>query len=482
MQIISDGISKLDLNIVLITIDCWRFDYFSSQMTPNIYKLSLDSFRFDSAYANGPWTPPSVSSFMTSTYPFMYTDYCPIPPQKKTLAEILKENGYYNFCINSNIFLSKYFGFNRGFDEYIETRPKQSIENFFIKIRDKISSIFPKDGRVLRIFAALDRLNDSRSTLESEIKINAGELVLKAMQIWKKTGRKKFAWLHFMDCHAPLNPAIDFIKHENSQMTTAHLVLLHKYHRMLNRVSDYEPITSESKMIYELMQLYTASLKYVDAEIGKLLKYLALTGEIQKTIIVITSDHGELFMEHGFMEHPARMFDELLHVPLILHLPSTLQVQLSNPKAIPTDIDLINLSPTLLDLIGLQPPSSFCGHSLVSLFKLVNGQRFYPIISQTYKKRDNRKTIESNHVDRLLSIQDSHWKFILDTHNGDAPKLFKRLPFLDENRDVASEYPEIVNNFKNQSNAILSGTYGAIKYAFEGSKIQRVISKLNPIF
>lgn len=464
-----------EMNLLLITIDCWRFDHFTQQLAPNIFTFSQDAFRFDSVFANGPWTAPSVSSFLTSTYPFMYTDYCPLPPQKKTIAEILKGHGYYNFCINSNIFLSKLFDFNRGFDEYVETRPTQSSQNLFITIRDAFFSMFPKDGRILRFFSWLDK---TKPNLEGQVKITASELINEAMKFWKKTKRRKFGWMHFMDCHSPYNPPLEYITQENERITPARLVLLHKYQRALNRICDRQPHDNRSIVVDELLQLYRASLKYVDAEIGRFLDFISNNGDLNNTIIVITSDHGEMFMEHGFVEHPARMYDELLHVPLILRLPASFHERTGAPRSILTEVDLIHLAPTLLDLIGIQLPTSFCGKSLANLMMEGNDQKYYPILSQTYKKRTNEKTVESRNVERLISIQDSRWKFVHDTNNGCELKLFARKPAIDEGNDLAADYPDIVHHFKKYSNAILAGNYDAITSRAENYKIRDAIRKM----
>ena len=204
--------------------------------------------------------------------------------------------------------------------------------------------------------------------------------------------------------------------------------MLHEYHRTLSRITDSCATKAEARLIKEVKQVYEASVRHVDAEIGKMLDFLRAKGDLEKSIIVITSDHGELFMEHGFVEHPARMFDELLHVPLIVHVPDALLAHTGPSRTINMDLDLINLAPTILDLAGIPVQPSFCGRSLVPVMSDLQSQPHYPLISQTYKRHDNRKTTESVNVDRLICLQNAKWKFVLDTAAGAGPKLYSRVP------------------------------------------------------
>jgi arylsulfatase A-like enzyme len=471
--------SNGDLNLVLITIDCWRYDHFTKAITPNIFEFAADSFRFDSAYANGPWTPPSVSSLMTSAYPFMFTEYCPIPNQKKTLAESLKKNGFTTFAINSNVFLSKFFGFNRGFDRYTEVGTSGSLFDYFLRIRDWIGKILPKDSRILRIFSVIDRIGFSR-TVENSIKISADKLVREAWHYWSEVAGSKFCWCHFMDSHAPYSAPLSMLRQDNGSFTAKRLDMLHEYHRTLSRLADQGAVKTDSQLIGDVKQVYTTSIKFVDAEIGKFLAHLSATGDLDRTIVIITSDHGELFMEHGFIEHPARMYDELLHVPLIIHVPPGLESRFGHPRTINTIVDLITIAPTILDLLDIPQQPTFMGRSLVPLLQDDQGQPYLPVISQTYKKRDNRKTIESIDVDRLICLQNARWKFIFDTSPGAEPKLFSRIPPLDESINLAPDYPEIVSHFMERSADILAGRYSGL-HPSEEAKIAYALHKLQPI-
>jgi arylsulfatase A-like enzyme len=415
----------------------------------------------------------------------MFRDYCPIPSQKRTLAEILKQSGYINFAINSNVFLSKYFGFNRGFDEYIEARPSQSLsgQNLFVKLSNGMMSLIPKSRkrgvfsgweRFLRLFTGPD---NSRSLLENQVKITATELVQKAMHLWKHSTQPRFGWLHFMDCHSPYNPPPEFIERGGSRVTPAHLARLQAYQHALNRFCEHQPYGKRPAAIEELLYLYRASLAYVDAEIGKFVEFISNNGGLDNTIIVITSDHGELFMEHGFVEHPARMYDELLHVPWILLLPPAIRERVGTPASIETDVELLHLSPTVLDLLGIDPPASFWGRSLLPVLNGGGGQSYYPLISQTYKKPDNEKTVDPHGAERLIAVQDSRWKFILDTGNVHDSMLFVRKPTLNERTNLAADYPDVVDYFTIHSNAILDGHYEPFTAVTENYKILDAIWK-----
>ncbi|MFX0100253.1 MAG: sulfatase [Candidatus Hodarchaeota archaeon] len=467
---------SMKYNLIFFTIDAFRHDHFLEKYLPNIVKFSKNAFIFNNAFANGPWTPPSFNSIMTSTYPFMYKDYSPLPKQKVTITEKLKEKGYSTLCINSNTYTSGFFNFDRGFDEYIEIGEMGTLFKIMVAARDFIARFIPKSGKILRIFDILDKVNDSKDTA-SMMKLNADD-ILKRARLWMKQVRGNFfAWTHFMDSHSPYNVPDKYVKGINPDMSPKRITMLNRIHRMLNRTSEHEPLKRRSPAVEELMDLYRAALLFIDDEFRKHVNYLKNAGFLENTIIMITGDHGELFMEHGFIEHPARMYDELLHVPLVLYLPPSLQARFGNPRTIERHIDLLHIAPTLLDVMGIESPDSFVGRSLAPLFHGEGETSYFPIISQTYKKKNNRKTIESSNVDQLIAIRTKKWKYIHDTAGPEHCMLFRLEPEINEDLNLVEEMRDVAGFFKERAEAILKNDYNMESGGREKLKIYKAIRK-----
>lgn len=346
----------------------------------------------------------------------------------------------------------------------------------FLASRDFIAKIIPKSGKILRLFEILDRINDSKDAARI-MTLNADE-VMKRARLWMKQARGNFfAWTHFMDTYSPYNIPEKFVKRVNSSLSATRITKLNRIHRMLNCTSDHQPINRKVPAVRKLKDLYRAALLFVDAEFKKHVEFLERTGLLDRSIIVITGDHGELFMEHGFIEHPARMYDELLHVPLVVYLPPSLQKRFGKPRAIEKHVDLVHLAPTLLDIMGFQSPGSFVGRSLAPLFKNESGESYFPIISQTYKKKNNRKTIESSNVDQLVSIRTKKWKYIHDTAGPDQCMLFEMAPNINEDVNLVHKKPDIAAFFKKRAEAILKNDYDLDFKGREKLKIYKAVRK-----
>jgi hypothetical protein len=118
-------------------------------------------------------------------------------------------------------------------------------------------------------------------------------------------------------------------------------------------------------MIRGLTALYDGEIDYVDSAIGELYKKLQLYKLDQNTLIIVTSDHGEEFFEHGLMEHGFTLYDEQLRVPMIFHAPA----KIAKGRVINQPVSLVDLAPTLLDYAGLPIPDKLDGKSLLSLIK-----------------------------------------------------------------------------------------------------------------
>jgi arylsulfatase A-like enzyme len=174
---------------------------------------------------------------------------------------------------------------------------------------------------------------------------------------------------------------------------------------------------------------YDGEIAYTDQQIGRLLEAFRRRGLLERTIVVLMADHGEGFLEHGHIYHSTTLYDELLHIPLILHVPGALPQRASFVAA------GIDVAPTLVSLLGLPIPQSFRGRPL----RLVDGRFQDP--------GDVPVVAESRWDVDLRAIRTGRWKLIVDRAGG-ARKLFDLDTDPRERRNLRKRHPEMVQRLE----------------------------------
>ena len=323
-------------NVLIILVDTLRTDKLGCYgndlgLTPRIDRLASEGFLFEHAFAHAPWTLPSVASLLTSTYPGQHgagkrlgrrADFTPLASDVRTFAECLRDQGYQTGAIVNVRFLHEKFGIGRGFDWY--------------------------DFR-----GARDDLRDSRC---------AGEVTDLAIA-WMKERRKHpeqpfLLMAHYFDPHVTYDPPEAFRKRfalpidhspDDELFGTGQDVI-----RL--RRGEIDPATVPFE---RLERLYNGEIAYADEQIGRLLDALERLDLDGSTAVVMTADHGEEFLDHDGFEHGHTLYDELIHIPLILRYPGVIKTGRT-----PVTVGQIDVAPTLCRLAGIIPESTFQGQSL----------------------------------------------------------------------------------------------------------------------
>ncbi len=327
-------------NIILITIDTLRSDalsIYNPQVapTPHIDQLGREAILFKNAHTPAPWTLPSLSTIMTGVHPLVHGTNTPeqsLPPQFETLAEALGKKGYLTAAFAHNPYLNpRSYRVTRGFyetslyvhDSIIITRIGTRLLNFFFpqKFKDQISTE--------------DLTNEAVSWLH------------------KNSSKNFFLWIHYLDPHTPYEPPEAFLP-PGPKPFSADLGNQKKFPQ-----SVFSPAQKEW-----VKELYRAEARYVDDNVGKLIVELRTLGLYDSSLIVLTSDHGEEFWEHGGVIHSHTLFEELLHVPLMIKLPGA-----GKPAQIDPPVSLESIYPTILELSGISyDPARLSASSLVPLW------------------------------------------------------------------------------------------------------------------
>ncbi|MEJ5167387.1 MAG: sulfatase, partial [Thermoanaerobaculia bacterium] len=283
-------------NIIWITVDTLRKDYVgkwsSKNLSPNIDSLLKDSVVLDNCFTPTPITFPSYTSALTGMHPlrhgvFFNTGYS-VPENLKTIAEILKENGYYTISVIGGNPLHYGKGLERGFDIYDDEflkRPKTGNPLFNIKIIEQ----------------AIGEMSQRPAEDITEMGLN----------YIKNAKNPYFLFLHYYDPHTPYNPPKEFSKKH-------------------------------------LDNLYAGEVEYTDNSIGRFLKELKKLNEYDKNIIVFFSDHGEGLGEHSENEHGFFLYNTTISIAASIKLPfSKIKKDINEITTImditPTILDLIGI-------------------------------------------------------------------------------------------------------------------------------------------
>jgi len=304
-------------NVILISLDTLRGDQLGGtlsgkELMPKLDARAEQGARFTRAYTTYPSTTAGHMSMFTGLYPATHgmvfaTGH--LSPDIVTLPEIFARHGYATGAVTENAMLSAYVGFVRGFDSYREIKGK---------------SLWDTTGEIEQTFeAGLDWLE-------------------------RHPNERFFLFLHTYQVHVPYTPPPAF-----------------DVFRTWTKDGVEQPIDKTTPPPIRDRHLYAGEVLFTDSVLDGLLDRLGAMGLLDETIVVITSDHGDEFGEHGLIGHAKTVYDEVLHVPLVLLAPRLVPAG----KHVDVPVSLVDLAPTLLDLVRLPTPPDLHGQSLVPLLR-----------------------------------------------------------------------------------------------------------------
>lgn len=418
--------------ILFVTIDCLRydrlgFDGYERSLTPNIDRLANEGVLFTDTFANYPSTGGSIPGLLLSKYPWEGNEPEEVRKSPSLHGELRKQ-GYRTAAIHTNPFLTRYYGWGEDFDYFfddLEFQPDLPI---------------PGLGKAYRkIWKTARRLRFKGGS------ISASELNSKAKKYIKNNIDKKiFLYLHYMDVHEPYFPPGDIFR----AVTGNKLTLKKKFEalnlfRKLIPEKDYINELSERKKEF-IVNLYDSSVKYVDEEIGNLLKFLSAENLLKDALIILTSDHGQELGERGMFAH-TRLYDEVLHVPFIVYHPDL------SAETIKSQIRVLDIPPSILNLLNVSIPNDFRGEKIDLNLSRNKGR---PVISSFLGKGTHKK------VTRHWSLRTPNYKLIL--HYGPPPQLeLKERELYDlksdpaESKNIADERENVTETLKQELDRVV---------------------------
>jgi arylsulfatase A-like enzyme len=405
--------------VILISLDTLRSDHLSCygygrDTSPNIDLLAKDGVRFAETRAPSPWTLPSHLSMITALDTLNHGVFTPdlrLDPRTPTLAELLKAKGFYNAAFTGGVFVSGFYGFSKGFDS----------------------------------FQALGEVADRDA---------AAKLADKATRwIERNLDRDFFLFLHTYQIHDPYLAEEPWTRRylraragsPDPDMTPLRF----------NHADRFTPLSEETRL--DMVGLYDGEIRYTDEIlIGPLVAKLKALGIYDRTMIVLTSDHGEEFFEHGSWLHTHSVYDEVLRVPLIVKFFGSRNAG----RTVRSPVFGVDVMPTIAEELGIGLSSeTLDGKSLLSLADggdEAAGKAPRPGIS------DLASRVLGIHVPRKVGIIRSPYKFILNEPYSpedrayflSPPPPLAEIEVFDiscdpgETRNLAAERPELVREFR----------------------------------
>lgn len=343
-------------NVLLVTIDSLRTDHLTQFGHSRAHDDCLSSLAdrhtsFRRAFATGPGTTPSFPALLLGTLPLSYEGMGPLHRERPRVSRRLGRNGFSTAAFHCNPFLSAHFNYDLGFETF------KDYQNPLMGLATRL---FPRGIEIgnprLR---SLDDALHVTDIIKRTYRLVRGkprpyvqaEVITDDAIDWLQTVDDPFfCWTHYMDVHHPCHPPSPY-RESFDVGAVSQREVTEWYSAMLR-----DPGSLDAGQVEWLRRLYDAAIAYVDDEIYRLLGALDRTGRLRNTLVVVTSDHGELFGEHGQYGKPERMYDELLHVPLVVvNGPDYLD------DATGELVSLLDVPPLLHEVLDLNVPEAYAG-------------------------------------------------------------------------------------------------------------------------
>jgi arylsulfatase A-like enzyme len=304
-------------DVLLIVVDALRADHlgcygYDRNTTPRIDRLAREAIRFENAVSTSSWTLPAVASLLTSQYPSalgIRDQPVRLDDRFPLLSELLREHGYATRGLVSHSLVSARLGFGRGFDAYHEESSSEHRAITSTAITQKAISVLRGDEK-----------------------------------------RPVFLFLHYFDPH------YDYWLHEEHDFSAPYRGPLGSGESVPELWGRLDTLSPED--VAYLISLYDSEIAFTDRHIGAVLDELEAQDRFDDSVVIVTADHGEEFLERGWLGHSITLHQELIRVPLIIKLPGV------GARVVETPVSLMDVAPSLLRYLGLDVPPGLDGRAL----------------------------------------------------------------------------------------------------------------------
>jgi arylsulfatase len=415
-------------NVVLVSLESVRADHcgyvgYDRDTTPNLDRMAEAGVAFRNAVTAGGSTPASMTAVHTGEYPLTdpkdtaHESWRAELRSKRTVASALSESGYRTGAFVPNAFVSSYFGFGRGFDDYHDFLPDDEE----VRMAGSKTGSERSFGTQLRTLAG-----NAKQVFEGQTpfhKRKCWEEYYDDVLDWIDRGddRPFFLWVFPEETHTPYIPPAA----RRDLPTTASYLLRHASFLKKLWVDQQSSFSLTDRQRDRLVAQYDDLLRYVDGFLGRLREDLAE----YDPVFVVHGDHGDGFGEHGFYEHPQSLHEELIHVPLVVHDTvgaggGTLDDDDRDYRSTP--VSLRSLPATIEDVAGVE--RTFEGPSVLEADD--------PYVVAKVTEGDRRQ----------VAVRATRWKYL--SQEADEGTLYDLEADPTEQTDRSDEHPELAEGFE----------------------------------
>jgi arylsulfatase A-like enzyme len=394
-------------SVVLIVADTLRSDHMSlygykRKTTPALDRRASAGLVFDDATAVAPWTLPSHASMFTGLWPRAHGAHAfrmptdppihinPLAPEHVTLAEIAREHGYRTAGFSANnAYMTSRWGVNQGFEEYFCRKPRFA-------------------GVQLGMAHDLAWRWDNRRALTQDMPYFTAPEMTRAAIAWleRQQDRPFFLFLNYMDVHFPnAAPGTQGLPFEDEAS------LMGEKHEGFARYNRDGALSPAERRAF--VNEYDRELSYLDRWLGVLLDHLESSGRGARTLVVLTSDHGEFLGEHDQVAHMKDLYNEVVNIPLIVWEPG------AAPGRSSRAVQGLDLFPTILRYLGLPVPAAAQGQPLLEADHPIVSELYYAMLARfrgderkrydrilrTIRVGEHRYFLSSNGEERLFDLR-----------------------------------------------------------------------------
>jgi arylsulfatase A-like enzyme len=393
--------------VVLVSIDTLRPDHLGAYgaaraTSPTLDELAADGARFAKCVAPAPWTPPSHVSMLTGLYPSrtgVRSVGDELRPGVHTLAATLRERGFQTAAvIASDLVLP------------------------CARCREEFESVTEIPWR-------------GDGSPDSPVIVDSGDAVTNAAERWLAARRpddRFFLFVHYYDVHSDYRPRPDMARRFGADPAD----LEPGDNRWLIDKRDHGDVSPAA--LAQMQRLYDGEIRQLDDVLRNFFAYLRAHGLWEGTLIVVTADHGEEFLEHGGLLHGRTLYEELVRVPLILRGPGV-----PRGRVVPHVVSTVDVVPTILAAVGAPPPDGLDGRSLL------------PLLAGDDRRWADRAASEADQTHRKRMVRVGPLKLIHDDETGD--ELYDLRDDPGERRNVAAERPREVADLAATMASTLAG-------------------------
>jgi arylsulfatase A-like enzyme len=392
-------------NVVMIVMDTVRADHtslygYERDTTPFLRELAKESTVYNHSFAVSDITLTSHASMFTGLYPRTHGAHLapplhpfgrPLGEEFTTLPEMLRDNGYRTMGIAANfVYLPPRFGLAQGFELYDWRFPTRVVifgEPRKYSLRDSLRRLF-------YIFTPTSVFDQNARQAE--------EVTDEAIRALSQPDKDKpyFLFVNYLDAHEYSPPG-----HYRTKYPCSDFTILSSYTKLSEQVMQRqrEITTAEQQCI---VSSYDAGISYIDSQLRRLVGALESRGQLENTLLIITSDHGEAFGRRNLVGHGGiSVYQEEISVPLLIKFPGE-----HSPERMDKAVTQVDLMPTVLDIVGISRPGNLAGVDLQK--NVLVDQR--AIVSASYPAKESGQRSDTlNHLREALVYQKS--KLILSS-------------------------------------------------------------------